>query len=218
MVNVYVVNCSALPDPLEEPSILGGFSEQRKQKIMRQQNRLGRKQSLAAGLLLQEVLFRYECLEKEVSYGVHGKPQIEGLYFNLSHSGAFVICAVGTQAVGCDIEKIKESPKRIAERFFGEKEQRFLNSVSETERDEAFFRIWTIKEAYVKMTGEGASIDFRTFDIELGEAVRVFRAGELQKCQIMEYCLDGYRIAVCSEEKMFADALEIIKMDVTPRE
>ncbi len=218
MVNIYVANCDGLQDPLENPGIMEGLSEYRKQKIVKQRNISGRKQSLAAGLLLKEVLFRYGCAEKEVFYGAHGKPQIEGLHFNLSHSGELVVCAVGEMSVGCDIEKVKRSSRKVARRCFGMREQAFLNHVPETEYDNSFFRIWTLKEAYVKMTGEGMHVDFRTFDMEIGEEVEVFRNGVLQNCRFREYCMEDYRIAVCSQEKTFAKQLEIIKMDVALRE
>lgn len=218
MVNIYVANCTILPDPLENPIIMDGLSEYRKQKIMKQRNILGRKQSLAAGLLLKEVLFRYGCAEKEVSYGTHGKPEIEGLHFNLSHSGDYAVCAVGESAIGCDIEKVKESSKKVAGRYFGMHEQEILNQITEAKYDETFFRIWTLKEAYVKMTGEGMHTDFRSFDMKMGKEVEVFQNGVVQNCQFKEYCLGDYRIAVCSQEKTFAEQLEIIKLDVAQRE
>ena len=43
----------------------------------------------------------------------NGKPIVEGICFNLSHSGDYVICAVSERPVGCDIEQIKEENRVI---------------------------------------------------------------------------------------------------------
>ena len=47
-------------------------------------------------------------------YGPHGKPFLKGnpFYFNLSHSGGIVACAVQTCEVGLDVEKKREFSQR----------------------------------------------------------------------------------------------------------
>lgn len=56
-------------------------------------------------------------------------------------------------SIGIDIEYVREYDEKIARRFFTTEEQDYLK-VSE-DRDEAFTRIWTSKEAYGKFTGTG---------------------------------------------------------------
>ncbi len=94
---------------------------------------------------------RYDYL-----YGPHGKPYFAdpGLpYFNLSHSGDYVVVALAGTECGIDLQKREEGKNLIslAERFFtpGEAEKVRL------EGEPAFYRLWTRKEAYGKCTGEG---------------------------------------------------------------
>lgn len=95
-----------------------------------------------------------------------GKPQIDPslnrprLQFSLSHTKGLVACAVGLDhALGLDVESLKTTSDalNIAERFFAPAEISMLRDVAPGERTEMFFRIWTLKEAYIKATGEGLS-------------------------------------------------------------
>ena len=77
--------------------------------------------------------------------------------FNLSHSGRYAACIVGAGVCGIDIEQIKEKREFtcIAERFFCENEKTYLKS---EETSEAFYKIWTLKESYMKYTGTGFAL------------------------------------------------------------
>ena len=66
MVCVYVADIKDLPDPLEVPKSMEELSENRKEKIRRCMYPKDRKQSLAAGLLLNKVLT--ETLQKPNQY------------------------------------------------------------------------------------------------------------------------------------------------------
>ncbi len=67
---------------------------------------------------------------------------VDGVYFNLSHSDNLVVLAVSNTEIGVDVEKIR--PVR-REKF----------PFIEAEDDEEFFEKWTERESYVKFTGEG---------------------------------------------------------------
>ena len=98
-------------------------------------------------------------LQLRYSYGPHGKPKILdfSLQFSLSHSGQYILCAVSSQNVGADIQqKKKVNALGIAKRFFSPEEYLQLEQCGcETECQELFYRMWTRKEAYGKLTGDG---------------------------------------------------------------
>jgi 4'-phosphopantetheinyl transferase len=128
----------------------------------------------AARGTLREVLGRaLGCPPGEVSfrYGPHGKPEIAGapLRFNISHSGAVALIALGRQEVGVDVELPR--PRRtdgIARRFYAPAEVERLFAVGDDEaRRDLFFRLWTCKEAFLKVTGEGLSRSIRSYQIDL---------------------------------------------------
>lgn len=213
MVHVYATNITNLPDPLEEPQLMEKLLENRKQKIMSCKQQEARKQSLGAGLLLQHVLDSHGVSAQAIQFGVNGKPEVEGIYFNLSHSKNMVVCAVSDKPVGCDIEKIAEAPHKVAERFFGENEIKYLAQFSDEEKNKEFYRLWTMKESYIKMTGEGMQLPFNQFEIRLEERAKVLRDEKIQNCFIKEYEKPGYRLTVCAEEEEFSEQIQYIYID-----
>lgn len=98
-------------------------------------------------------------------YGEKGKPYLENipLFFSLSHSGEYVLCAVSRRELGADIQKIQPADAlKLAKRFFSESECRTLEGCeSHRERQRLFFGFWTRKEAYGKLTGGGLAAAIR---------------------------------------------------------
>ena len=87
-----------------------------------------------------------------------GKPFFPGNhmpFFNLSHSGDFVGCALHNQEIGLDIQKITEPRDSLIRRVCTQEELAFLKSSQD------FCRIWAMKESAVKLTGEGITGNFR---------------------------------------------------------
>ena len=133
MVNLYVTN-------LVDVSLgnLDRVSAERQQRIERCKDMESKKQMLTAGLLLQKVLAIYGIDESTIRKNPCGKPMVEGIYFNLSHTDGLVVCAVSDAPVGCDVEKVKEAPKGVAERFFHLNEKMYLEKCFE-DYDREFF-------------------------------------------------------------------------------
>lgn len=91
-----------------------------------------------------------------------GKPYLQdtpqNLYFNLSHSGQWLALAVSSLGpVGVDIEH-PQKPRNfinIARHYFHRSEYRALNALQGKAQQEAFYRLWTLKEAFFKARGTG---------------------------------------------------------------
>ena len=128
----------------------------------------------------------------------------------MSHSGDFAVCAIGEKQVGCDIEQVAIAPMRLAEKYFCENEILHLAETLEEKKNEEFYRIWTMKESYMKMTGEGLTLDSKRIEFSLGENVQVYRDGVKVSCAIKEYYLFGYKLTVCSEDMDFAEEVEFV--------
>lgn len=210
MVNVYVTNIRDLPDPEEYPEILAGLPEERKKKILRFRNAEDRKQSLGAGILLQKVLKRHGISNEEIQIGDGGKPEVEGICFNLSHSADLAVCAVSEKNVGCDVEQITDAPMRLIQKRFCENEIRHMAKTPEEKKNEEFYRLWTMKESYLKMTGEGLRVPLNEFEIRFEEEIRIFRGGKYCSCYMKEYEISGYKLTVCAEEEKFAENVEFM--------
>lgn len=212
MVYVYAAKVTNLPDPKEFPEWMEGLAEVRKQKILRYKQQKDRKQSLGAGLLLKHVLLRHGVDSGNIRFGENGKPELDGICFNLSHSHDVVVCAVSNKVVGCDVEKVKNAPTKIAERFFCKNEIEHLEKFKNAERDSEFYRLWTMKESYLKMTGEGMQLALNRFEFVFEECVKVFRDGKICSCFVKEYEIPGYKLTVCAKEAEFAEEVEYIRL------
>lgn len=207
MVEIYALDISCLPDEGEEEyeQMCVVLSEERKRKIRECKQSAKRKQMLGAGVLLGRVLKRNGIRPETVQISEYGKPKAEGICFNLSHSGDIVICVVSKVPVGCDIEKVKPVSRKLAERFFREEEKAYLSRFDESTYAPEFCRLWTMKESYVKMTGEGLHLPLSAFEVQMGEEVRIFREGQRQTCYLKEYSVPGYCITVCAGEEEFSE-------------
>ncbi len=115
---------------------------------------------IAAGLLLGYAMKKKGISLSEVPFfGDGGKMQFnEKLHFqvNLSHGGDIAACAFGENAVGVDVERIRPCKENVLSRVGTENEvMTILGMESKTKRDQAFTRLWTQKESWAKLSGEG---------------------------------------------------------------
>lgn len=136
-----------------------------------------------------------EPLELVLDYGKKGKPYLREypFYFNLSHSGEYVVCAVSDQEIGADIQQcVSVDVERLARRFFSAEECRALAAYeTEHEKRQFFFRQWARKEAYGKLIGEGiaGTVTVNLLPDAGGEAKELF----WQEWNLPE----GYKTALC---------------------
>lgn len=140
------------------------LSEQRREQCLRFKHELGRKQCALAYLLLCEGLRKeYGITEKPLfEYGEHGKPALVGLphvYFNLSHCKEAVVCMIDRQPVGVDVESIGRFKESLARYVMNDDELQLIHESDELEV--AFTRLWTMKEAVLKLSGEGLCNDVK---------------------------------------------------------
>lgn len=88
----------------------------------------------------------------KVCIGEHGKPYLQNnndIFFNLSHSGDYVLCGIADRQIGVDIQK------RHDKDVSGVKEK--IHNAQD--KDEDFFLLFSAKEAFCKCTGEGLQRD-----------------------------------------------------------
>lgn len=154
--------------------------------------------------LLRECLKPYNIAysgECDLSYGDHGKPFLAdypAVCFNLSHGSGISACIVSDRECGIDCERAGEYRPKVARRVFTPAEQTLLGEVPESERGLLFFRLWTLKEAFVKTVGAGLSYPMNTvgFSFENGSIVCTERGYSFR-----QYILRGgeYVVSVCEK-------------------
>lgn len=192
----------------EYSQLLPLISQERRERIARMAVNGDKVRSLFA-----ELLIRYQASEQlgadfnllEFGKNEFGKPFIigeSGYDFSVSHSGKAVAFAGADSArVGFDVERIRRRKSGVLGRFFAENEIKFIEE-SETP-DEAFFEIWTKKEAYSKMLGKGLAAGFNLFDV----------TGNALGCKFFTKITNGYAFSVCTEEISASPEIEEVTED-----
>lgn len=77
------------------------------------------------------------------------------IYVSISHSGDFVAAALCDNEVGIDLEVTREVKPDFIKKVLSADELEFVNESND--KTMAFLKVWTAKEAYLKLTGEGLS-------------------------------------------------------------
>ena len=162
------------------------LSDEEKERSERFKFYKHRKAFIASHGFLHTVLSYYintPANEIKFSQGKQGKPSIldelnpEKIQFNLSHSNNMAILAVCREhSLGVDIEyaQRKTDWSGISKRFFTQSEQQQFFKLNENAQKDAFFQIWTRKEAHMKVTGLGLSLSPSQFEISVPPAAAAF--------------------------------------------
>lgn len=196
-------------------------SEERQKKANRYKNLEDSKRCILAESLLRYSLFQIYPSKSEfvISCNAYGKPyieHIENFFYNISHSGKWVVVAFGNSEVGVDVEKIgwNSSFDGILNKFYTKEERRYISSlIDENEKAERFTKIWTLKESYIKFLGIGLSKGLSFFSIDgETEIVKDTRHQGIEHVKFKTYFLDGsYMLSICSEE----DAVQINEVSLS---
>lgn len=176
------------------------ISPERQKKAERYRLEEDKKRCVLGGLLMRKLLE-----DTRVYIDKNGKPLAEnGRGFNLSHSGDYVIFALGDGQIGCDIEKFKYVPcEKMGRIVFCENE---LNKIKNSpDRLGEFFMLWTKKEALLKCMGDGFSRPAKSVDVSLD---RFEENGRLYRFKTI--CFADYTISVCTDGGDLTDKIEFI--------
>ncbi len=189
----------------------------RKAKIRNIKNSSGKFLCAGAWLLLEKALKSFPSYGGDGVFNKtsKGKPffqNYESLHFSLSHSGNIALCAVSDKKIGADIQLMGDFSDGICKKYFFKNETDYVLSASSLdEKTERFFRIWTLKEAFSKMTGDGLS-GFKKFSIRPGNEV-IAEGENLPEAFFKEFSIDDYKIAICTQG--VDDDFEIKKLNLS---
>ena len=208
-MKVYMADVESLTDPSAYQAAYEKAGGKRREKADRFRFPSDKRLCLGAELLLQEALEREGIRDREIGVMPGGKPYLKNTkewYFNLSHSGTKVMCVLARAPVGCDIEKRKDPPLAIAGKVFSGEEQDRLLQLEGEEQKQYFYRIWTGKESYLKMTGEGLRHTPDDFTVQVP-----FGRQTVGKKRVRFYevsCGEDYQGTICKEEIIAEDTAE----------
>lgn len=209
-MKVYLTDITPLLDKETFERMLELVSHERRLKAEQYHFMKDKALSLGAGILMQYGFKQFGIDAYVLDYNEYGKPYLkppfDNIYFNLSHSGNYVMGVFGDVENGCDIEKIANVSFEISKYCFSEEEQEIL--IHSTNQSYCFYALWTRKESLSKAMGTGLLNEMRHKLAVNGKDEFISISG--QSYYLRSYPLpDEYVGSVCSLKQDFSEKPEI---------
>ncbi|MBE6114765.1 MAG: 4'-phosphopantetheinyl transferase superfamily protein [Erysipelotrichaceae bacterium] len=163
-------------------------------KILRKEDQY---RSILGEILLIKLLkeFNIEYNSIHITTNQYGKPYIQDLdvYYSISHSHEYVICAISNKEIGIDIEKIRHIAPVTLKQYATTNEIEYITSIDKL-YERRCFEIFTLKESYFKCMGcdlrEILNVEFHISD----DSIQCSHTG--YSFNLVD-TIDGYVIAIC---------------------
>ncbi|OAB47895.1 4'-phosphopantetheinyl transferase family protein [Paenibacillus antarcticus] len=175
MVGIYIVNINTAIDPSLINKMLPYLSIDRQNKVSKLRIFDDVHRSVIAELLIRSIIIdQLNIPNSDIRFGenTYHKPYLQShsnFEFNLSHSGEWVACAIDHHVVGIDIEQMLDINLEIAKRFFTLREYEDLMQKDSSEQRNYFYKLWTLKESYIKAVGKGLHIPLNSFSMDIND-------------------------------------------------
>jgi len=200
-INIEVVNILEEKQNMNCPNTIKTLPLKSQERKMRYRASKPKWGSLCGEILCRKMLkgrWGREISNLEFDINKNGKPYFltqPHIFFNISHSNKFATCATSKYEVGIDIEDVDRNNKnfaQIAKRFFSQEEIKIVEQYG----IDAFLKIWTMKEAYLKAIGVGITIPLNTFTIPFKSNKSIIN----NKTMFFNYSkTEKYHLSICSE-------------------
>jgi 4'-phosphopantetheinyl transferase len=173
---------------------------------------------LGAGILLHTAMADLGITDYRIGTGEHGKPYLiesddnssaqntaetdtpnmNNIFFNISHSGTMAVLALSDREAGVDIEEVRHFKDNLVNYAFNEGEielawqmsecmntemcrntqRKDERNASEHNNDLSFTRLWTFKESVMKYTGTGIAMGVKNIRLRMNSSASVFAEKE----------------------------------------
>ena len=218
MDQIVAVNISSI-DHIDFKNMVKWISVEKAKKVDKLSHFRDRVRILVGDLLIRHIICSEFGIDNEfIQYGYEpwGKPFLLGLrwiHFNISHSNDWVVCAIGTEEIGIDVEYVRNIDIRIADKFYSKEEKEYLYSFNGESKIGAFYSLWTKKESFIKAIGKGLSISLNTFSVtpffEQSIVYNNNRKYFITSCQFDP----DYRLAICSPNEDYTKQVTYKSID-----
>ena len=186
----------------------------RRRKVLRYKNENAARLSLAAGLAfvdginslgigngdaaVTEADVGDDTEELPKTYVINNADGGNPVYYNISHSGELAVCGFSEKRIGVDLECIDDRDNRpVIKRFFKSEQDYILED--ENGIAERFFRVWTMKECFLKCIGVGLSGLDELPELIPAKALVIEHRGERYSFR-QELYKGKYVISICEKE------------------
>lgn len=122
--------------------LFNNLNARQKEKAMRFKNEVDQIRSIVSSYLVNQLS------NEEILFNESGKPYYQnGPYFNVSHSGKYIIIAISEKEVGADIEENVAKNMSTLLPIFNEVETKMIKEHAD------FYYLWCAKESLIKCVG-----------------------------------------------------------------
>lgn len=164
--------------------LLKSINEEQKEKALKFKNEKDQARSLISSYLVNS-LSDQKLLKREM-----GKPYFEnGPFFNISHSGKYVIMGISESEVGVDIEENSDKDMSALVRIFNESEAKMIKEHAD------FYFLWCAKESLIKCFGGSVSQIKEVPSLPLN-GLKTFKGKDYQS---QTFLFDKHIISITSE-------------------
>lgn len=174
---------------------------------------------LGEALLRKILVSEYNFKNNDIKFifNDYAKPFLEGqnIQFNISHSGKWVLLGIDDNLIGVDIEEVKDiNYEEVSGSIFNYNEFSYINNSAS--KLHTFYKLWTLKESYIKMIGKGMSIPLKSFKLKRCEDDTWKSNCQYHKINVnyKNYMLDNKSIvSICSFKDRFPNEIQIKNVD-----
>lgn len=164
--------------------LLKNISAEQKERALRFKNEKDQLRSMLSSYLVNQLS------KEEILKNSYGKPYFAlGPYFNISHSGKYVIMAISSKEVGVDIEENVEKDTDVLLKIFNEAEAKMVKEHAD------FYYLWCAKESLIKCIGASINKIKEIPSLPLN-GLKIFKGKDYQ-CQTFIY--DKHIISITRE-------------------
>ena len=215
MINQYALKFDKPLTPNQLKRLLLIVTENRRLKSEKYLSIKDKERCLLSEALLIHVLEKYyhNFNKIQLTYTKYGKPLLKNsiLNFNISHSGNWIVCSIGNNPVGVDVEEIRKLNIKWIYKMFSEIEQKYFTDNDIKEEQNLFFKLWTLKESYVKFNGRGLSYSFDRFWIDVRNLIVFDEGRRIKNVSFYSDKLDGSHLyALCHDSRESVRDVQVI--------
>ncbi|MBJ9937615.1 4'-phosphopantetheinyl transferase family protein [Acinetobacter pittii] len=232
-VRVYVCLVSRVPqDHMVLSHYLGFLSSAEKLRYDQYHPKAARLFLISRVLVKTVLADKLGISPHQVNIQLHpnGKPFVEGskaVYFNLSHSANVIVLAV-TEAgeIGIDVERLdREFEWRRVDSVLASSEIEWIKQnelIDPSSVYQRFFQIWTLKEAYIKCTGEGMSrhlkkLNFHVLPEHIWFLDATKGAQDTQQYHFHSYIYDcDFIFSICLQQSLAQESFDLDCFQLLP--
>ncbi len=213
-VSIYYHHYASSDDALAQ--LQSWLTEQQKQSLEQLKSFNGQLSFASSRALMNAALGKHLNVsidQVEIEKDAKGKPHIacpanSSCRFNLTHTHELSAIAITNDLnVGIDVESMnrKNRSLAIAKSYFHPDEYEALKNIEDQAVQKAhFYRLWTMKEAYLKATGGGIADSLKSIRAELDHndqlsSIQVNKPGQYRQLSFSQLTLaDHYLCAVAA--------------------